>query len=396
MVLFALPRRSLSLALASLALIAACGTPASSTGGGSTTDIGGTFTDLASGGDSGKGDGSLSDGGNDGISPGTDAGPDDAGSDVDTTGTDATDIGGGCEFPAKPLVGEPGSACKTSDECDSGACVDGPAGKICTSTCSACCPTGFKCEPFQTSGGDSVQVCLPKWNAICRPCEKDAECGKLGKDSLCVSYAGAGSFCGGACQSNSDCPADFACQDAQGEKGAGKQCVRTKGECACSPSAIADGAQTVCSIQNSAGTCSAIRKCTLSGLSACGAATPAAESCGNGVDDDCNGQTDEDGAAGCTQVWSDGDGDKDGKLGTSSKCLCTPAGLYTATTATDCDDSNKAVNGSAVEVCDGIDNNCDGKTDEGCDDDGDGYCDVDMAVVGTPLVCKKPGKDCDE
>ena len=398
MVPFALPCRSLRSAIAALVLLTACGTPANSTSGGEPTDSVGNGSDLASGGDSAKSDTGLSDGSTDGGAGSTDAGADEMGGDSDgSAGTDASDIAqSGCEFPAKPLPGEPGSTCKTSDECDSGACVDGPAGKICTSSCNACCPTGFKCEAFQTTGGDSVQVCLPKWNAICRPCQTDAECGKVGKDSLCVQYQATGSFCGGACQIDSDCPGDFKCLDAQGEKGAGKQCVRTKGECACSPAAVADGAQTTCKIANAAGTCAGLRKCTLAGLSACPAATPAPESCGNGVDDDCNGATDENGAKGCTQVWSDGDGDKDGKMGSASQCMCTPSGLYTATTATDCDDANKAVNGSAAEVCDGIDNNCDGKTDEGCDDDGDGWCDANMAVVGDPLVCKKGKKDCDD
>ncbi|MBU0965655.1 MAG: S8 family serine peptidase [Proteobacteria bacterium] len=65
----------------------------------------------------------------------------------------------------------------------------------------------------------------------------------------------------------------------------------------------------------------------------------------------------------------------------------------------DCDDSSRAVNPDVLEVCDGIDNNCDGDIDEGCevcpDNDGDNWstCDGDcndssVAVnPGVPEVC---------
>ncbi len=389
-------------ALALAMALGACGTPKASELAGALADVTEALTDVPSAADVTTGDhgGDLSvvdNSGSDATALGTDASGGDSASDV-TAGTDIADTGAaGCEFPANPLPGESGSTCKTANDCDSGACIDGPTGKICTSACSACCPTGFKCAPFTGSGGDAIQVCLPKWNALCRPCLTDAGCGALGKDSLCVAYAGGtGSFCGGPCGDDSDCPGDFSCQGAQGEKGAGQQCVRTTGACSCSPQAIAAGAQTVCKHSNSAGTCSAARKCTLAGLEACSAPTPATETCGNATDDNCNGQTDENGASGCTTLWSDGDGDGDGKLGSAAQCQCAPSGLYTAITATDCDDSNKAANGSAIEVCDDVDNNCDGMTDEGCDDDGDGWCDADMAVVGDPVVCKKGKKDCDD
>lgn len=39
----------------------------------------------------------------------------------------------------------------------------------------------------------------------------------------------------------------------------------------------------------------------------------------------------------------------------------------------DCEDSNPAVNSNAEEICDGIDNDCDCKVDEGFDEDADGY-----------------------
>ena len=373
--------------------VAACGQAATKGSGTGAQDVAINFPDLLSGGD---GDLGGHDGSSDSVGP-------DSGSDANPIG-DASEVDGSsdtaqtnCEFPANPLPGAPGSACTTSDQCDSNACVDGPSGKICTSACISCCPTGFKCAPFQSGGGgDTLQVCMPKWNALCRPCNTDAECAKLGSDSLCVAYAVGGSFCGGGCATDADCPGDYKCLNSQGEKGAGKQCVRTGSACSCSPQAIADGAQTTCKITNSSGTCASVRKCTLAGLDACTAATPATETCGDGIDNDCNGLTDENGAKGCTQVWPDADGDGDGKLGSASLCECTPSGLYTATTATDCDDANKAINGKAPEICDGIDNNCNGLTDEGCDKDGDGWCDINMLVVGDPLVCKKGVKDCDD
>ena len=53
------------------------------------------------------------------------------------------------------------------------------------------------------------------------------------------------------------------------------------------------------------------------------------------------------------------------------------------TNNTDCDDTDGAINPDATEVCDGIDNNCDGSIDEGlalntyyADTDNDGYGDI--------------------
>ena len=39
----------------------------------------------------------------------------------------------------------------------------------------------------------------------------------------------------------------------------------------------------------------------------------------------------------------------------------------------DCDDSNPAIHPGAIEICNGVDDNCDGNIDEGFDQDGDGY-----------------------
>jgi hypothetical protein len=48
------------------------------------------------------------------------------------------------------------------------------------------------------------------------------------------------------------------------------------------------------------------------------------------------------------------------------------------------------------ELCDGKDNNCNGDTDEGCNDDGDSFCDAEMLVLGKPTICLDGPGDCDD
>ncbi len=65
--------------------------------------------------------------------------------------------------------------------------------------------------------------------------------------------------------------------------------------------------------------------------------------------------------------YADEDGDGFGDPATSV-ILCGPKAGFVAN-ANDCDDSNDAVNPNAPEICDGLDNNCNGNVDEGlnCD-----------------------------
>jgi hypothetical protein len=92
----------------------------------------------------------------------------------------------------------------------------------------------------------------------------------------------------------------------------------------------------------------------------------ATEKC-DGKDDDCDGQTDEEGAVGCKTYYRDFDGDTYGADGAETKCLCGPnaASWYTATAAGDCDDVAASVHPGTAEVCNGVDETCDGSTDEG-------------------------------
>lgn len=102
-------------------------------------------------------------------------------------------------------------------------------------------------------------------------------------------------------------------------------------------------------------------------------------------DDDCDGVVDD----GC-----DDDGDD-----FCDDDLTTPGGPVPAVCpngAGDCDDASAAVNPDAVEICNSVDDDCDGAIDEGCDDDGDTYCDSAMIVVGFPTSCTSGGGDCDD
>jgi len=63
--------------------------------------------------------------------------------------------------------------------------------------------------------------------------------------------------------------------------------------------------------------------------------------------------------------YLDSDGDTYGDSNTSTSTCERPFGYVTDNT--DCDDTNPTINPSATEICDGIDNNCDGNIDENCD-----------------------------
>ena len=100
----------------------------------------------------------------------------------------------------------------------------------------------------------------------------------------------------------------------------------------------------------------------------------AAEAC-NGVDDNCNGQTDE-GVQ--STFYANVDGDGYGNPNVTVQACTAPTG-FTATPG-DCDDAYATVFPGAPELCDGRDNNCNTQVDEGlqtfqyfADSDRDGY-----------------------
>ena len=118
-----------------------------------------------------------------------------------------------------------------------------------------------------------------------------------------------------------------------------------------------------------------------------GAVNPGASEVCNGVDDNCDGNTDE---GVTTTFYADADGDTYGDAGSTTEACSAPEG-YVADN-TDCNDGDGAINPGASEVCNGIDDNCDGNTDEGvlstfyADADGDTYGDAGS----TTEACSAP------
>ncbi len=126
----------------------------------------------------------------------------------------------------------------------------------------------------------------------------------------------------------------------------------------------------------------------------------------NGVDDNCNGQIDE----ACPQpevcdgkdndldgvidngvlmnFYKDADADAFGNLNVLQQA-CQPPAKYVVDSS-DCDDTNVNVKPGANEVCDKIDNDCDGVVDDGFDKDGDGY------VNGPGCGVYYAQQDCDD
>ena len=104
----------------------------------------------------------------------------------------------------------------------------------------------------------------------------------------------------------------------------------------------------------------------------------------DGGDNDCDGDEDEDDAADAQTWYVDSDEDGYGDSSSSTKACEEPSGHVD--NADDCDDDDDQVNPDAAEICDGLDNDCDGSSSEdgmASAWDGSVYTDITSSVSGS-------------
>ena len=125
----------------------------------------------------------------------------------------------------------------------------------------------------------------------------------------------------------------------------------------------------------------------------------------DGVDNDCDEQADGADAADASTWYADTDGDGFGNPSATEDACDAPSG-YVADDQ-DCDDDDEDVNPDATEVCDGVDNDCNGDSDgEDAEDlhtwyvdaDGDGFGDDSESIESCEILSgyAPTGGDCDD
>ena len=176
-----------------------------------------------------------------------------------------------------------------------GACGVNCAGAIPHAT-STCMPHDGepRCEVLSCDVGyyqAGPLTCLPTSDSLCAPCESAANCATPG--DACLPLDGAG-YCGRDCSAENlygvpegTCPPGFACVDSDG----GQQCEPVSGSCTCLPGD--EGNTRACWQSSDVGVCFGTETCDPdAGWTGCTANAPSAEVCDE-VDNDCNALADD-------------------------------------------------------------------------------------------------------
>ncbi|MCC6623721.1 MAG: hypothetical protein IT385_20855 [Deltaproteobacteria bacterium] len=156
----------------------------------------------------------------------------DTGAPTDTA-TDGSEevVGPSCDTDPKPFF----CPCENNVQCESGFCIavdEDDIARRCSKACIDACPNDWECRGIAT-GGDPIFICQPPISTLCKPCETNSNCEKLG--ALCIDFDD-GRFCGQDCEgAEGSCPENFTCDNIDDENGQtiGYQCVPVSGSCQC-------------------------------------------------------------------------------------------------------------------------------------------------------------------
>ncbi len=239
-----------------------------------------------------------------------------------------------------------GAPCSSPGACGSSFCSD--EGFCCDTACAGPCRT--------CAGGPGIQ----RGTCSSHPYGTDPENGCSG-----FTCDGSGA-CRSACANDGDCAAGFFCgaTSCQPKRPVGEACL-SNSQCArpgsTDPAENGFCSDGFCCDMGCSGACQACNHAGLEGT--CSAdlfGSGPAEAC-NSADDDCDGLTDEGfgiGAA-CDGVGACGAGVRECAGSSSVRCSTDPGGSQ---------------NQSSIELCDGVDNNCDGTIDAFPTSCGAGVC----------------------